>query len=187
MQKMWRPNNAGGNLRGRSENRGVPVLMLTAMIGLIAFLAAGSVALSATRTNATVSLRTTKLGQILVNSSGHTLYLFAKDTNGKSACSSSCAAFWPPLISHGKPTAGTGVKASLLGTTKRSNGSLQVTYNKHPLYTYTIDKQAGQTKGEGIAAFGAKWYALSAQGTAIVKTTTTATTTTATTTTNPYG
>ena len=68
MQKMRRPNNAGGNLRGRSENRGVPVLMLTAMIGLIAFLAAGSVAFSATRTSATVSLRTTKLGQILVGS-----------------------------------------------------------------------------------------------------------------------
>jgi predicted lipoprotein with Yx(FWY)xxD motif len=186
MQKMRRPNNAGSKLRGRSETRGVPVLMLAAMIGLIAFLAAGSIALSATRTNATVSVRMTKLGHILVNSSGHTLYLFAKDKNGKSACSSSCAAFWPPLISHGKPTAGAGVKASLLGTTKRSNGSLQVTYNKHPLYTYTVDKQAGQTNGEGSVAFGATWYALSAQGTAIAKTTTTPTTT-ATTTTNPYG
>ena len=89
--------------------------------------------------------------------------------------------FWPPLLSHGKPTAGSGVKASLLGTTRRSSGSRQVTYNKHPLYTYSLDKKAGQTKGEGILAFGAKWYVVSAKGSAVVKapsTTTTAGTTT---------
>jgi hypothetical protein len=81
------------------------------------------------------------------------------------------------------------VKASLLGTTRRSNGSLQVTYNKHPLYTYTLDKKAGQTKGEGILAFGAKWYAVSAKGRAVVKpppATTTTTTTTYPTTTYSY-
>ena len=71
------------------------------------------------------------------------------------------------------------------GTTRRSNGSRQVTYNKHPLYTYTLDKKAGQTKGEGILAFGAKWYAVSAKGTAVVKRSTT-TTTTMTTTGCPY-
>jgi predicted lipoprotein with Yx(FWY)xxD motif len=113
-----------------------------------------------------------------VNSKGHTLYLFMKDKNGKSSCNASCATFWPPLLSHGKPTAGSRVKASLLGTTRRSNGSRQVTYNKHPLYSYTLDKKAGQTKGEGIFAFGAKWYAVSAKGTAVVKRSTTTTTTT---------
>jgi hypothetical protein len=75
------------------------------------------------------------------------------------------------------------VKASLLGTTRRSNGSLQLTYNKHPLYSFALDKQAGQTNGEGNLAFGAKWYAVSAKGTAIVKASTTTTTTTGTTTT----
>jgi predicted lipoprotein with Yx(FWY)xxD motif len=160
----------------RGVMRRLVVVMMLTVPGVIAFLAAGSVALSATQTNPTVSVRTTKLGQILVNSSGHTLYLFGKDTNDKSACSGSCAAVWPPLLSNGKPTAGAGVKASLLGTTKRSNGSLQVTYNNHPLYTYTLDKQASQTTGEGSSAFGAKWYALSPQGTAIVKATTTTTT-----------
>jgi predicted lipoprotein with Yx(FWY)xxD motif len=153
------------------------LLGLLAAVGVVGFLlGAGSIAVSATRTGATVDLRKTKLGPILVNSKGHTLYLFKKDKNGKSSCSASCAMFWPPLLKHGKPTAGSGVKASLLGTTRRSNGSLQVTYNRHPLYTYTLDKTAGQTKGEGVLAFGAKWYAVSAKGAAVVKTSTTTTT-----------
>jgi predicted lipoprotein with Yx(FWY)xxD motif len=159
------------------------MLTLTAVLGVTGFLAAGSVARSAGGTNATVSLRMTRLGLILVNSRGHTLYLFLKDRNGKSACSGSCARFWPPLLSRGKPTAGRGVKASLLGRTRRSNGSLQVTYNRHPLYTYALDKRAGQTRGQGIFAFGAKWYAVSAKGRAVVRASTTTTTTTSTTTT----
>jgi predicted lipoprotein with Yx(FWY)xxD motif len=163
------------------------VVTLTAVLGVIGFLPAGAIARSATQ-SATVSIRKTKLGMILVNSRGHTLYLFAKDRNSKSACGGSCAAFWPPLLSRGNPIAGTGVKLSLLGTTRRSNGSRQVTYNRHPLYTFALDKQAGQTNGEGRFAFGAKWYAVSARGTAVVKastaTTTTATTTTTTSTTS---
>ncbi len=101
------------------------VLTLTAVLGVSGFLAASSVA-GNTRTNSTVSLGKTKLGMILLNSRGHTLYLFAKDRNGKSACSGSCARFWPPLLSSGKPTAGAGVKPSLLGKTRRSDGRLQV-------------------------------------------------------------
>lgn len=159
------------------------MLTLTAMLGVIGFLAAGTVARSATRTNATVSLRKTKLGLVLVNSRGHTLYMFAKDKNGKSACNGSCVKFWPPLIRSGKPTAGSGVKASMLGTTKRSNGSLQLTYDKHPLYSFALDKQAGQTNGEGNLAFGGRWYAVSAKGTAVVKASTMPTTTKSTTTT----
>jgi predicted lipoprotein with Yx(FWY)xxD motif len=172
--------------RRRTITRMLAVLALTVALGLIGFLAAGSIARSATRTSATVSLRKTKLGLILVNSRGHTLYLFAKDRNGKSACSGSCARFWPPLLSHGTPTSGPGVRASLLGTTRRSTGSLQVTYNRHPLYTYALDKQSGQTNGENNLAFGARWYAVSAKGTAVVKAPTISTTTTATTTTCAY-
>jgi predicted lipoprotein with Yx(FWY)xxD motif len=165
--------------------RAIAVLAVAAL-GLTGFLAAGSVARSATRSSATVSLHKTTLGMILVAANGRTLYLFGKDRNNRSACSASCAQFWPPLLSRTKPIAGPGIKAALLGTTRRSNGSLQVTYNRHPLYTYTLDKQAGQTKGEGVFAFGAKWYALSAKGTAIIKTASTTTTSTGTTTTNPY-
>ena len=158
-------------------------LALVAALGLTGFLlGSGSLALSATRTGGTVNLRKTKLGPVLVNSKGHTLYLFKKDKNGKSSCSGKCPTFWPPLLRKAKLTAGSGVKASLLGTTRRSNGSLQVTYMKHPLYTYTLDNQAGQTNGEGVFAFGAKWYAVSAKGAAVlsVPPTTTPTTTTST-------
>jgi predicted lipoprotein with Yx(FWY)xxD motif len=157
------------------------VVVVAALLGVMGFLAAGSIAgTGSTRmTKASVSLHKTKLGLILVNAKGHTLYLFRKDRNGKSACSGSCAKFWPPLLSR-KPTAGPGVKRSLLGTTRRSNGSLQVTYNKHPLYAFSLDKQAGGTKGEGMLAFGGKWYAVSARGTAVVKAPTTSTTTTTT-------
>src|ERR687887_272633 len=163
------------------------VLTLTVALGAIGFLAAGSVAGGATQSSATLSLRKTSLGVILVNARGHTLYLFAKDRNAKSSCNGSCARFWPPLLSRGKPTAGPGLKRSLLGTTRRSNGSLQVTYNKHPLYTYALDKGAGQTKGEGNSLFGAKWWAVSARGTAVIKAPTSTTTSTpATTTTCAY-
>ena len=160
------------------------LVAVAAALGTIGFLAAGSVARSATGTNATVSLRKTKLGMILVNSKGRTLYLFAKDRSGKSACTSRCAQYWPPLLSQGKPTAGPGIKASLVGQAKRTDGSMQVTYNKHPLYTFALDKQAGQVNGEASSNFGAKWYAVSAAGTAVVKapSTTTPTTTAATTT-----
>jgi predicted lipoprotein with Yx(FWY)xxD motif len=176
-------------VRLEAVTRVVVMLTLTAVLGVFGFLAAGSVARSATETNATVSIRKTKLGPILVNSRSHTLYLFAKDRNGKSACSGSCARFWPPLLSQDKPTAGPGVKPSLIGTTRRSNGSRQVTYNRHPLYTYALDKRAGQTNGEGNSAFGAKWYVVSARGTAVIKASTTTTASTTDpypTTTNPY-
>jgi predicted lipoprotein with Yx(FWY)xxD motif len=167
--------------------RVVALVAVTAALGTVGFIAAGSVARSATGTNATVSLRKTKLGMILVSSRGRTLYLFAKDRGGKSACTSRCAQYWPPLLSRGKPTAGPGVKASLVGQTKRTDGSMQVTYNTHPLYTFALDKQAGQVNGEASSNFGARWYAVSAAGTAVVKTpATTATTTTAATTTDPY-
>jgi predicted lipoprotein with Yx(FWY)xxD motif len=165
----------------------LPFVVALSVIGVVA---AGS-ALSATNASAThasttVSLRATKLGMVLVSSSGRTLYLFAKDKNATSACSGSCAKFWPPLVTTGMPTAGKGVQASLLGTTKRSNGSLQVTYNRHPLYTFSLDKTAGQTNGEGTVAFGAKWSAVSANGTAVVNTAAKTTPAKTTPTPNPY-
>ena len=101
-----------------------------------------------------------------------------------SACSGSCASFWPPVVTSGKAVAGAGVKSTLLGTIKRSDGRLQVTYNHHPLYTFKLDTKAGQVNGEGSSNFGAKWYAVSASGAAVVKAATT--TTTGTTTTTPY-
>ena len=114
---------------------------------------------------ATVGVAGTGLGNVLVDSQGRTLYLFAKDHGTTSACSGGCATEWPPLRVSGKPLAGTGVKSSLLGTTKRSDGKPQVTYNGHPLYLYVGDQKAGDTSGQGITAFGAAWFALTASGT----------------------
>ena len=116
-----------------------------------------------------VSTAKTSLGRILVNSRGHTLYLFGKDRNGKSACSGQCATFWPPLIANGKPRVAGGAKASLIGTFKRADGRRQVTYNHHPLYTFVKDTNKGQTNGEAVNAFGAEWYALSPAGAKIEK------------------
>jgi predicted lipoprotein with Yx(FWY)xxD motif len=114
-----------------------------------------------------VSTATTGLGRTLVNAQGRTLYLFEKDKQGRSACSGACATNWPPLIATAKPVAGSGVKASLLGTTKRSDGRVQVTYNHHALYLFIKDTKKGQTSGEGINAFGANWYAISPAGAAL--------------------
>jgi predicted lipoprotein with Yx(FWY)xxD motif len=114
-----------------------------------------------------VDLATSKLGKILVDSKGLTLYLFAADTGTSSTCSGACAGAWPPLITKGTPTAGTGVKASLLGTTKRSDGTLEVTYAGHPLYTYAGDTGPGQTTGQALPQFGAPWYVVGADGKAI--------------------
>jgi len=116
-----------------------------------------------------VSTATTSLGRILVDSRGHTLYLFGKDKNGKSACSGACATAWPPLIATAKPRAGSGAEASRLGTTKRADGRLQVTYNHHPVYTFIKDTKKGQTNGEGLTAFGGTWDALSASGAKVAK------------------
>ena len=105
-----------------------------------------------------------QLGQILTDSEGNTVYMFAKDTNGKSECTGSCASVWPPVTTSGQPKAGNGVVASKLGTTMRSDGSTQVTYAGHPLYTYTADGSPGDTNGNGINEFGGVWYAVQPNG-----------------------
>jgi predicted lipoprotein with Yx(FWY)xxD motif len=113
---------------------------------------------------AKVGVRSTSLGRILVDSRGRTLYLFEKDKGRRSACYGQCAVYWPPLLSNGKPLAGRGVKRSLLGTTRRTNGTVQVTYAGHPLYRYVGDSKPGETTGEGSLGFGAAWDVLSPAG-----------------------
>jgi predicted lipoprotein with Yx(FWY)xxD motif len=116
---------------------------------------------------ATVAATSTNLGMILVDGSGRTLYLFEKDQPNQSACAGACVAAWPVDQSSGAPKAGSGVKASLLGTIKRGDGTTQVTYNQHPLYYYAGDSQAGQHNGQDINAFGAEWYVLTPAGKAV--------------------
>lgn len=120
----------------------------------------------------TISAATSGLGKILVDGRGRTLYVFAKDTGGKSMCAGACAASWPPLVAAGKPLASTGAKAALLGTTRRADGRVQVTYKHHPLYLFVNDTKKGQTNGEQLNAFGGVWYAVSPAGAWITKATT---------------
>lgn len=138
------------------------LLVLTVTAAIAALTASASVA-----TSARVNVRTTSLGKILVTAQGHALYLFAADKHGKSTCYGSCASYWPPLLTTGKPTAGTGVKTSLLGVTTRKDGKHQVTYNGHPLYTYVGDKAAGKTSGEGLNLSGGLWWVVSPAGQAV--------------------
>ncbi|HKP19995.1 MAG TPA: hypothetical protein VJT68_00650 [Thermoleophilaceae bacterium] len=104
------------------------------------------------------------LGKILTDSQGRTIYMFAKDTGSKSTCSVACAAEWPPVTTTGKPTAANGLSASMVGTTTRADGTKQVTYSGHPLYLFSGDQAAGDTNGQNLSAYGAKWYALSSAG-----------------------
>jgi predicted lipoprotein with Yx(FWY)xxD motif len=129
-----------------------------ALVAAVALVAAATS--SAAGSRATVKTRHGKLGTFLAGGNGRTLYLFEKDKTSKSTCSGQCAQFWPPLLTKGKPKASGKARGSLLGTTRRSNGKLQVTYKGHPVYTYVGDKKAGQANGEGSKAFGASWYAL---------------------------
>jgi predicted lipoprotein with Yx(FWY)xxD motif len=141
-------------------------LMVASAVLLAATIAAVTASASIATTTR-VNLRTTSLGKILVTTQGRTLYLFAPDPRGKSVCNGSCAHYWPPLLVTGKPTAGTGVKASLLGVTVRRDGKHQVTYNGHPLYTYIGDSAAGKTTGEGLNLSGGLWWVVSPAGKAV--------------------
>jgi predicted lipoprotein with Yx(FWY)xxD motif len=148
-------------------------LMAVALAAVLAASAVAGLALAASTPTkpATVKTRTvSKLGKIIVDGQSHTLYLFEKDKNGKSRCSGNCAKNWPPLLTKGKPKAGSGARASKLGTTKRSDGTTQVTYGGHPMYTFVADKnKPGSTKGQGVDAFGAEWYVVGPNGKKIEK------------------
>ena len=142
-------------------------IKLLAALAVAAVIAAAAAALAfagGTASGARVHIAKTRLGPILVDSRGITLYDFVKDKGKTSVCYGACAALWPPLTTHGKPVAGPGVRASLLGTTKRKDGKLEVTYNHHPLYYFIGDRKPVQATGQGLNQFGAPWWALSPAG-----------------------
>jgi predicted lipoprotein with Yx(FWY)xxD motif len=115
-----------------------------------------------------LAMRNTNHGPILVDGKGRTLYLFAADKTTTSTCTGACAAAWPPaLAGSGKPTVGSGLTASMVGTTKRSDGTTQVTYAGHPLYYFSGDMAPGQANGQNLTAFGAKWYVVTPKGTPV--------------------
>jgi predicted lipoprotein with Yx(FWY)xxD motif len=118
---------------------------------------------SAIRT-ATLTASSSRYGKILFDGRGRVLYLFARDRGGRSSCSGACAQAWPPLLTKGVPRGLSGVNAKLLGTTRRSDGTLQVTYAKHPLYYFKGDTKPGQIKCQNVSNFGGLWLVVATNG-----------------------
>jgi predicted lipoprotein with Yx(FWY)xxD motif len=114
-----------------------------------------------------VRTKTSSLGTFLVDANGRALYLWDADHGSKSTCSGACAQAWPPLTTTATPKASGAVKATLLGTTKRPDGSREVTYAGHPLYYFAGDTAPGQTTGQGSNGFGAPWWVVTPAGKAI--------------------
>ena len=166
----------------------LPILAALALIGVLAMAGCGSASNSSSSssggaygggkettskpaasttasTGAPITVGTAKgVGKVLVDSNGLTLYYFQKDQNGESTCYGACEQGWPPLTTEGAPQAGEGAMASKLGTTKRKDGTVQVTYNNWPLYTFAEDKKPGEDHGTDSKAFGASWYPLHPNG-----------------------
>jgi predicted lipoprotein with Yx(FWY)xxD motif len=144
--------------------RSLKLLIFVGAAAVIAAVGAGLALAGRSTGGAHLKLAKTRDGTILVDSKGITLYDFVKDKGTTSVCYGACAALWPPLLTTGKPVAGPGVRASLLGTTKRKDGKLEVTYGGHPLYYFVTDRKPGQTTGQGVDQFGGPWWVLSAAG-----------------------
>jgi predicted lipoprotein with Yx(FWY)xxD motif len=137
-----------------------PIVLILAGLTATGYAASGS-------KHATVKTRGGALGTHLVDGRGRTLYRFLKDTGRHSRCAGTCAVAWPPLISRERPEASGGAKASRLSRVRRTDGGRQVDYAGHPLYRYAGDAKPGDTSGEGINAFGGRWYVVSPSGRAI--------------------
>ena len=156
----------------------LPLAVFPALLALVAVAGCGggnsgsnaTAATSSSPTPAVTSAATVDvssaagLGPILVDGQGHTLYLFQKDSNGMSNCSGACARIWPPEVTKGSPKAAGGASAAKLGTVKRGDGTMQVTYAGHPLYTYTADTGPGEAMGNGLDLYGAIWNAVQPNG-----------------------
>jgi predicted lipoprotein with Yx(FWY)xxD motif len=131
-------------------------------IALLVVLAAAAFAPAAEAS--TVKVSSTRYGDILVNGKGRVVYLFTKEKTAKSRCYGNCATAWPPVLTAGKPRAGKGATAKLVGTTKRKSGKRQVTYNGHPLYYYIADKRPGQITCQDVFEFGGTWLLVTVGG-----------------------
>lgn len=144
----------------------VAAALFAASLTAIAAVPAGASAPAHAAAAQKLTLRHTSLGSILVDASGFTLYRFSKDTGMQNTCISNreCAATWPALTSSGRPTAGPGVKASLISTIAIAGGKRQVTYAGHPLYLYEPASERGETSYVGVRAFGGTWFGVSASG-----------------------
>jgi predicted lipoprotein with Yx(FWY)xxD motif len=147
----------------------VPVLAAVLALGVAGCGSSGSSSSTSTptpsATGATVGTADAPdLGTILVDGQGNTLYLWEADTGSTSTCNDACATQWPPLLAKGAPKVSGAAQADKLGTSKRTDGTTQVTYGGHPLYTYAEDSAPGKTTGQGSDNFGAEWYVVAPSG-----------------------
>lgn len=132
------------------------------LVALAAMLAAPTSA--SARTQSSVTVDASKYGRILFDGRGFALYTFTRDARARSTCSGACAKKWPPYIVSRRPVAGVGAKRSLLGTIRRSDGTLQATYAGRPLYYYVSDKKPGQILCQNVSLFGGLWLVVRADG-----------------------
>ena len=116
----------------------------------------------------TVKVISSQYGSILGDGSGHALYLFTRDRTSASRCAGECAARWPPFVTRSGVRAGGGAEAALLGTRRRRDGTLQVTYAGHPLYFYIGDRRPGQVLCQDVEEFGGRWYVVTRRGSAVL-------------------
>ena len=151
---------------------GAAALLAAALALSVAVIASAAMARSGARAagaarSASVTARSSRYGRIVFDGSGRALYLFSRDRAGRSSCSGACAKAWPPFLTKNAPKAGAGLRASLLGTTRRIDGTLQVTYAGHPLYYYSGDLKPGQIKCQGVSNFGGLWRVVTPAGKAV--------------------
>jgi predicted lipoprotein with Yx(FWY)xxD motif len=139
----------------------IPLVLI--VIAVAALAATSGSATAASNAAAKLSVRSTEYGKALFGPSGKVLYAFGADKTSISRCYGVCAAAWPPLLTKGAPLAGSGVEAKLLGTTKRRNGALQVTYKGHPLYYYSADK-IGKVMCQHANMHGGLWLIVKPDG-----------------------
>jgi predicted lipoprotein with Yx(FWY)xxD motif len=143
----------------------MPIKLVAACAAALSLsLAAGAGATA--QAGAKVTVKPSRYGKVLFDGRGYSLYLFAADRGKRSTCYGACAKAWPPFLTRGKPTAAPGARSRLLGTTRRRDGKLQVTYAGHPLYYYEHDGK-GEIKCQNVSEFGGLWLVVSPSGKAV--------------------
>ncbi|MCL4449056.1 MAG: hypothetical protein M1483_04510 [Actinobacteria bacterium] len=145
-------------MKPRNKIKTLTLLLLAAML-------AGCTATTESATHTTLEVRHSAYGAIITTKSGMTLYAFSLDTPHKTAClHGACTALWPPLIINGSLKLGPGINHLLVGKIKRPSGAYQLSYAKHPLYTFSADSRPGMMAGQGLYQFGGYWYVPSPTG-----------------------
>jgi predicted lipoprotein with Yx(FWY)xxD motif len=133
-------------------------------VAAVTLLAFAPVAMSNESASPTLTVKSSSYGRVLFDDRGHVLYAFTRDAKGRSACYSACAKAWPVYYAKGTLRVGTGLRRSLLGTTKRRDGHRQITYAGRPLYYYVGDTKAGQIRCQNVAEFGGTWLVVRPSG-----------------------